>query len=229
LATYCLKQRSDPHKQASISSKVCFVCSMMPIISERLKFWSSSLSRSNMSLKTSASTAGFRPVYRERRVVFGCSPKEDDFGCGGGNSNELSSFKRRRLTDDSVSKSQSLAQSRPRAGEAELLRWLDQADKQDGPVFDILNPPIRKSVKRFAHDVSIAASANDHNVSHALSDQDALARAQITWTSSIGLPTRVMPQAVSTPDKMTRPRSKRATSERRLLTKMKPASKLAQV
>ncbi|KAI4750830.1 hypothetical protein E4T44_14904, partial [Aureobasidium sp. EXF-8845] len=29
-------------------------------------------------------------------------------------------------------------------GNAELLRWLDQADKQDGPVFNVLNPLIRK-------------------------------------------------------------------------------------
>jgi hypothetical protein len=55
-----------------------------------------------------------------------------------------SSFKRRKLTDNATSKPQSLARDRSTAGNAELLRWLDQADKKDGPVFNVLNPLIRK-------------------------------------------------------------------------------------
>jgi hypothetical protein len=59
-------------------------------------------------------------------------------------SNQPSSFKRRKLTDNATSKTQSLARDRSTAGNAELLRWLDQADKQDGPAFDVFSTVIRK-------------------------------------------------------------------------------------
>ena len=55
-----------------------------------------------------------------------------------------SSFKRRKLTDNATSKPQSLARDRSTAGNAELLRWLDQADRQDGLVFSVLDPLIQK-------------------------------------------------------------------------------------
>ena len=46
------------------------------------------------------------------------------------------------------SESQSPAQNRLTGSErADLLRWLDQADKQDGPIFHVFNPPLRKGAK----------------------------------------------------------------------------------
>ncbi|CAD0106195.1 unnamed protein product [Aureobasidium uvarum] len=61
---------------------------------------------------------------------------------------EPSSVKRRKLTDNFPSESQSPAQSRLTEPEkAELLRWLDQADKKDGPIFNVSNPPTRKGAK----------------------------------------------------------------------------------
>jgi hypothetical protein len=57
--------------------------------------------------------------------------------------NQPSSFKRRKLTDNATSKIESLARDRSTAGNAGLLRWLDQADRQDGPVFNVLDPLIR--------------------------------------------------------------------------------------
>jgi hypothetical protein len=61
---------------------------------------------------------------------------------------EPSSVKRRKLTDNIPSESQSPAQNRLTGTErAELLHWLDQADKQDGPIFNVVNPAIRKGAK----------------------------------------------------------------------------------
>ncbi|KAG9661512.1 hypothetical protein KCU95_g17603, partial [Aureobasidium melanogenum] len=61
---------------------------------------------------------------------------------------EPSSVKRRRLTDNIPSESQSPAQGRLTEPEkAELLRWLDQSDKKDGPIFNVFNPPTRKGAK----------------------------------------------------------------------------------
>jgi hypothetical protein len=61
---------------------------------------------------------------------------------------EPSSVKRRKLTDNIPSESQSPAQNRLTGTEkAELLHWLDQADKQDGPIFNVSNPAIRKGAK----------------------------------------------------------------------------------
>ncbi|KAG9763092.1 terpenoid synthase, partial [Aureobasidium melanogenum] len=53
----------------------------------------------------------------------------------------------RKLISKIASKTQSLAQDRSTARNAELLRWLDQADKQDGPVFNVFNTPIRKGAR----------------------------------------------------------------------------------
>jgi hypothetical protein len=61
--------------------------------------------------------------------------------------NKPSSFKRRKLTDKIASKTQLLAQDRSTPGNAKLLRWLDQADKQDGPVYNVFNTPIRKGAR----------------------------------------------------------------------------------
>ncbi|KAI4734040.1 hypothetical protein E4T50_15414 [Aureobasidium sp. EXF-12298] len=61
--------------------------------------------------------------------------------------NKPSSLKRRKLISKIASKTQSLAQDRSTARNAELLRWLDQADKQDGPVFNVFNTPIRKGAR----------------------------------------------------------------------------------
>jgi hypothetical protein len=61
---------------------------------------------------------------------------------------ESSSVKRRKLTNDIPSESQSPAQNRLTGSErAELLRWLDQADKEEGPIFNVFNPPLRKGAK----------------------------------------------------------------------------------
>ncbi|KAI4725161.1 hypothetical protein E4T49_07084 [Aureobasidium sp. EXF-10728] len=61
---------------------------------------------------------------------------------------EPSSVKRRKLADNFPSESQSPAQGRLTESErAELLRWLDQADKKDGPIFNVSNPPARKGAK----------------------------------------------------------------------------------
>jgi hypothetical protein len=55
---------------------------------------------------------------------------------------EPSSVKRRKLTDSNPSESQSPSQNRLTASErAELLRWLDKADKEEGPIFHVFNPP----------------------------------------------------------------------------------------
>jgi hypothetical protein len=64
-----------------------------------------------------------------------------------GEINKPSSSKRRKLTDNIASKTQSLAQDCSIPGNAELLRWLDQADKQDGPVFNVFSTPIRKGAR----------------------------------------------------------------------------------
>jgi hypothetical protein len=40
-----------------------------------------------------------------------------------------------------------MAQDRSTAGNPKLLRWLDQADKQDGPVFNVSSTVIRKGVR----------------------------------------------------------------------------------
>ncbi|KAI4749996.1 hypothetical protein E4T52_17388 [Aureobasidium sp. EXF-3400] len=61
--------------------------------------------------------------------------------------NEPLSSKRRKLTDNSASKTLSLAQDRSTAGNAELLRWLDQADKQDKPIFNVFSTLIRKGAR----------------------------------------------------------------------------------
>jgi hypothetical protein len=64
-----------------------------------------------------------------------------------GEINKPSSSKRRKLTANIASKTQSLAQDCSIPGNAELLRWLDQADKQDGPVFNVFSTPIRKGAR----------------------------------------------------------------------------------
>lgn len=61
--------------------------------------------------------------------------------------NEPSLSKRRRSTYNIASKAQSLAQGRSTAAKADLLRWLDQADKQDEPVSNVFNSPPRKGVR----------------------------------------------------------------------------------
>jgi hypothetical protein len=58
-----------------------------------------------------------------------------------------SSSKRRKLTDDSASKTLLMAQTRSTAGNAKLLRWLDQADKQDGPIFNVFSTLVRKGAR----------------------------------------------------------------------------------
>jgi hypothetical protein len=58
-----------------------------------------------------------------------------------------SSSKRRKLTDDSASKPLLMAQTRSTAGNAKLLRWLDQADKQDGPIFNVFSTLVRKGAR----------------------------------------------------------------------------------
>jgi hypothetical protein len=61
--------------------------------------------------------------------------------------NKSSPSKRKKSTDNIASKFESPTQDRSTAGNAELLRCLDQADNQDGPVFNVTNPPIRKGVR----------------------------------------------------------------------------------
>jgi len=64
---------------------------------------------------------------------------------------EPSSVKRRKLTDNIPSESQSPAQNRlTNAERADLLRWLDQADKGSGPIFNVSNPPHKKGSKNSA-------------------------------------------------------------------------------
>jgi hypothetical protein len=58
-----------------------------------------------------------------------------------------SSSKRRKLKNNSAWKDLSMAQTRSTAGNAKLLRWLDQADKQDRPVFDVFSTVIRKGTR----------------------------------------------------------------------------------
>ncbi|THY91154.1 hypothetical protein D6C80_08059 [Aureobasidium pullulans] len=54
---------------------------------------------------------------------------------------EPSSVKRRKLTDNISSESQSPAQPRMTEKEKEkLVHWLDQADKKDGPIFNVVVP-----------------------------------------------------------------------------------------
>lgn len=59
---------------------------------------------------------------------------------------EPSSVKRRRLTDNITSESQSPARL-TESKTAELLRWMDKADKGDGPVFEVSSPRLRKGAK----------------------------------------------------------------------------------
>lgn len=59
---------------------------------------------------------------------------------------EPSSVKRRRLTDNITSESQSPARL-SESKTAELLRWMDKADKGDGPVFEVSSPRLRKGAK----------------------------------------------------------------------------------
>jgi hypothetical protein len=58
-----------------------------------------------------------------------------------------SSSKRRKFKNNSASKTLSMAQTRSTAGNAKLLRWLDQADKQDGPIFNVFSTFIRKGTR----------------------------------------------------------------------------------
>jgi hypothetical protein len=55
--------------------------------------------------------------------------------------------KRRKLKNKSASKTPPKAQDRSTAGDAKLLRWLDQADKQDGPVFNVFSTVIRRGAR----------------------------------------------------------------------------------
>jgi hypothetical protein len=58
-----------------------------------------------------------------------------------------SSSKRRKFKNNSASKTLSMAQTRSTAGNAKLLRWLDQADKQDGPIFNVFSTFVRKGTR----------------------------------------------------------------------------------
>lgn len=59
---------------------------------------------------------------------------------------EPSSVKRRRLTDNITSEFQSPARL-TQSETAELLRWMDKADKGDGPVFEVSSPRRAKGAK----------------------------------------------------------------------------------
>ncbi|KAI4853192.1 hypothetical protein E4T44_00993 [Aureobasidium sp. EXF-8845] len=62
--------------------------------------------------------------------------------------NEPSSpSKRRKLKNNNAWKTLSMAQTHSTAGNAKLLRWLDQANKQDRPVFNVFSTVIRKGAR----------------------------------------------------------------------------------
>ncbi|KAI5272430.1 hypothetical protein E4T47_04262 [Aureobasidium subglaciale] len=74
------------------------------------------------------------------------------------------SNKRRKLTEDIPSESQSPAQSRlSESAKADLVQWLDQADKKDGPIFTVVVPPITKNAKPHPDVVERPLTLNDRN------------------------------------------------------------------
>ncbi|KAI5200138.1 hypothetical protein E4T39_05885 [Aureobasidium subglaciale] len=74
------------------------------------------------------------------------------------------SNKRRKLTEDIPSESQSPAQSRlSDSAKADLIQWLDQADKKDGPIFTVVVPPITKNAKTQADVVERPLTLGDRN------------------------------------------------------------------
>jgi hypothetical protein len=63
------------------------------------------------------------------------------------NVSSSSSSKRRKFKDNSAWKTLSMAQTRSTAGNTKLLRWLDQADKQDRSVSNVFSTVIRKGAR----------------------------------------------------------------------------------